>query len=50
MISKDYYLAPWWVRKHSHRLRIKLASWAMIGALIGLSMLLAWGMIGCGHV
>lgn len=30
------------------RLRIKIASWALTGALTGLSMLLAWLMIGCG--
>lgn len=50
MINKDHYLAPWWVRKHSHRLRVLIASWALIGMLIGLSMLLAWIMIGCGTV
>ena len=32
------------------RLRIKIATWAMTGALIALSMLLAWLMIGCALV
>lgn len=50
MTNKDFYLAPWWVRKHSHRLRVKIASWGLIGALIGLSMLLAWVAIGCSTV
>lgn len=48
MTNKDFYLAPWWVRKHKHRIRVKLASFALIGALIGLSMLLAWVMIEGG--
>ena len=46
MTNKDFYLAPWWIRKHSHQIRVKIASYALIGALIGLSMLMAWIMIG----
>lgn len=50
MKPKDFCLAPWWVRKHKHQIKIKIASWILTGCLIALSMLLAWMMIGCGSV
>lgn len=46
MTNKDFFLAPWWVRKNKHRIKIKIASGILIGCLIGTAMLLAWLMIG----
>jgi len=52
MINRDYYLAPWWIRKsiRGRQWKIKLITHISIWIMLGFAALLAWLFIGCSGI